>query len=116
MKTKTEILKETYEYYSTPSRRGTTNISCEYITPSGKMCAVGRCLINPKSMPKNDIDNIWDSHKVDLRLKEDYRGHDVIFWQDLQDWHDAEANFLQSQISKQGQFNFDYLLTKYANQ
>lgn len=51
LKTKREIIKETYDYYSTdPSRRGARKTdsgfeSCSYFQNERQMCAVGRCFL-----------------------------------------------------------------------
>lgn len=53
MKTKTQIIEETANFYNSGNRaavetENTTN-TCEYLTKDGRMCAVGRCLIDPKA-------------------------------------------------------------------
>lgn len=55
MKTRTKaehiaLLEETANFYNLSNRSSTPSGGCEYINEStGNMCAVGRCLINPKT-------------------------------------------------------------------
>ena len=125
MKTKLEILKETYEYYSDPSKRGISKDGyCEYLTLSGKMCAVGRCLLEAsKTLIENKDDcfdddiNLFISEKMpelDEHLKLEYRGHTgSMFWKNLQEWHDKYKHFTENGISDEGETAYKLLVKKY---
>lgn len=94
MKTKTKIINETVAYYSEDtSRRAVALGACFYYGNGGRMCAVGRCLIDPKAIQKlikekgyGDTDIVTLASVTDFQssLKEEYRGHDVNFWESLQ--------------------------------
>lgn len=110
--TKLEILEETFNYYTEDpiGRRGVDKgNNCVNITLDGKMCAFGRCMINPDgyiggsceiinynlNILKNKDNNILykTEYLLDTILKEEYRGHDVLFWQQIQNWHDLRKNW-----------------------
>jgi hypothetical protein len=119
--TKLEILKETYDYYNEDVRRRSISVmgNCEYLTSTGNMCAVGRCLIDPKKYMDlkinsiyqgNNFEKIKDSFQDDL--KEKYKGHSFEFWQDVQDFHDRIVNW-RPKITKEGQEHYNQLVQKY---
>lgn len=118
-KTRAEIIEETYDYYvPDPSKRGLNKHGgCEYLTNDGKMCAVGRCMLNPEkhSTPKRKISTpICDIEDIDSELKLDYRGHHTDFWEDLQNWHDGQSNWNKFGVTKKGQKKFDELKEKWC--
>jgi len=117
MKTKLEILKETSEYYSDPSKRGISlDGYCEYITLSGKMCAVGRCLLEPSNTLINyDCLVLEGNPELDEHLKVEYRGHTgSMFWKNLQEWHDKYKHFTENGISDEGKTAYKLLVEKYC--
>ena len=85
-----EIIDETIEYYLVNPRGLNDNRKCVYISPSGNMCAVGRCLISPEDILNPAADSITD---LEMKLKPEYRGHDVSFWSSLQTLHDVDGNW-----------------------
>ena len=118
-KTKLQILKETYEYYSDPSKRAIFASGCYYEAPDGKKCAVGRCLINPKKLEYLGGGTINDVIRhnaivLNLRLKPEYRGHEVQFWSSLQAWHDSDLNFAGDRISEEGEAVYQKLVKIYS--
>jgi hypothetical protein len=119
-KTKLEILKETYEYYSDPNKRGHNGERCCYLTSDGKMCAVGRCLINPKKLQdlsgNTIISLVHNNNKINLnlRLKPEYRGHSLEFWCSLQVWHDNSSNFDTDNINERGELAYQRLVKRYS--
>jgi hypothetical protein len=118
-KTKLEILKETYEYYSDPNKRGHNGERCCYLTSDGKMCAVGRCLINPKKLQDlsgNTIGSLIAGYNINLnlRLKPEYRGHSLEFWNSLQKWHDNSSNFDTDNITENGELAYQDLVKRYS--
>jgi hypothetical protein len=105
-----EIIAETKAIYADDKENfgyNTENQSCEYWTPDGKMCGIGRCLLNPQDfipfgslvehceddglaiyrMTNSYTDRLWS----DEFLKPEYRGHPPQFWQAIQRWHDMKA-------------------------
>lgn len=123
--TKIEIIQETAAYYGEdPSRRGLFLDSnsvgdpltkCAYITKDGKMCAVGRCLIDPGviSYDTSIYSALNDKELEQEDFKEPYRGHDADFWTDVQDLHDSALNWDGTGLTKKGKDILEYLLTKY---
>ena len=126
MKTKLEILEETYEYYSDPTKRGISERGyCVYLTSDNKMCAVGRCLLEPsKTLIEDDCFdddiNLYISDRMpelDEQLKPEYRGHTgSMFWKNLQEWHDNYKHFTPNGISDEGERVFETLIKRYSNE
>lgn len=123
MKTKIEIINETVEYYSADvSRRavgdvkGLNSESCHYYK-DGKMCAVGRCMIDPKHWSDSGAwveDLLLEREGGDDFLKEEYRGHDAKFWKDLQVFHDTFHHWNENGITPTGVAHKDKLIATYA--
>lgn len=115
MLTKLQIIDETEIAYSDPSNRANIKEkdgieSCSYLN-QGKICALGRCMIDPGEVDrKYGSDEVMvlidaleeDSVTLDDLLKEKYRGHDLKFWADLQDFHDRGEHFHITGISAAG--------------
>ncbi len=125
--TKLEILEETIEFYSTdPSRRSLDDAgSCVYNAGTAQHCAVGRCLI-PKFQEQGrklkynvmGFEDFVDYHgykEHDDTLQEQYRGHSLSFWGDLQHFHDAKKNWSEVGITPHGEEEAQSLITKYRN-
>jgi hypothetical protein len=120
MKTKVEIINETVKYYSEdPSRRGfEPGRGCVYLTSTGCMCAVGRCLIDPSKGFLGDVPSFCrvDGMPADLEteLKPEYRGHDLQFWGDLQRLHDYSFYWCETGLTELGTIFYKRLLTDYV--
>ena len=116
MKAKTEIIEETAAYYNLSNRgydKG--HNSCKYFTSDGKMCAVGRCLINPEEqMDSRETACRLLEDSFDL-LKEEYRIADLWFWADLQRFHDCRSNWTDSGLSSDGELEKRRLLNLYKD-
>jgi hypothetical protein len=124
------IVKETVAYYGgNPNRRAYINddgdggVTCVYHADAwaGKperMCAVGRCLIDPagiqrrySSMSVQQLENElgWE---FDPSFKPEYRGLPVEFWDLLQNWHDDAHNFHAEGLTARGREEADWLIRK----
>ena len=107
-----EIIKETREYYSDPSKRGySPEKGCRYKIDDVRMCAVGRCITNPDDFIYTGgitKDN-WDK----FAFKSKYQGQTISFWQDLQAWHDIQDNFTETGISAKGEARVKELIAIY---
>lgn len=105
--TKNAILIETVRFYSEDTtRRATIALGgCTYrIPPTDTMpercCAVGRCMTT-EALNKygshsgfvNILVNANEGGDVDNILRQEYHGHDIKFWWDLQGLHDAPQNW-----------------------
>jgi len=126
-KTRSEIMVETFAAYENPENRGLSPMGqCQYLTVDGKMCAVGRCMINPgnpayiNQASFNPLGNnavtitIDEIDNLDEHLKDEYRGQDSDFWGDLQLWHDTEHNFEDNEISRRGWDEIKKLKSKWS--
>jgi hypothetical protein len=114
--TKEEIINETVEYYKDESKRGynAANEQCEYLTESGNMCAVGRCLIPGSLMEsffgeprlaqsmRNCGLSVLDVANLEEILKPEYRGHSRNFWAQLQILHDCSDHFNDGTMNEVG--------------
>lgn len=135
-----EILEETIAYYSEdPSRRastakpvpksgivsGTPN-TCWYYTEDGRMCAVGRCLLDPEKLIGFEGDAVAlrgelvataakadsDSTESQCFLRPQYRGHSLAFWNRLQRLHDADPNWDQNGLTEIGRIDAEEIRQK----
>jgi len=88
--TKQEIIEETVEYYkNNPFGYNSAGSKCVYYGSNEQMCAVGRCMINPKLYGDKDLSafTLLEENSDNI-LKEEYRGHSSDFWNHLQAFHD----------------------------
>lgn len=95
-----EIVDETVQFYNENVNRRSIDDggTCRYTDPHGRHCAIGRCLIDENFDASGSVSTIWNvgwdesglsiCKKLDLDLKEQYRGHTLPFWSDLQSFHD----------------------------
>src|SRR5688572_1556530 len=100
-----EIIEETVKYYSEDiTRRAITEKGgCDYLTYEGKMCAVGRCMINPQPFYAGvTILNL--ESPLETLLKPEYRGHPIEFWAELQRLHDTRHYWYDQGLSNDGLF------------
>lgn len=106
MKTKQDylnLLEETVSYYTKEkNNRSTQEGSCFYYK-DGNMCAVGRCLTNPKDKDsKLGVLAVYSLFKEDI-FKDEYRGFDIDFWTLLQDLHDRPCNWDKFKLTVLGE-------------
>jgi hypothetical protein len=122
MKTKIEIINETVKYYSQDVNRRAYDprYGCVYLTSTGKMCAVGRCLINPSKGFIGSVSSFSraDNTPVDLEteLKPEYRGHGLQFWNVVQALHDNSYYWCNTGLTSAGTAFYKSHLKKYAKQ
>ena len=89
------VLLETAEYYKADPTRVAKDHKglCSYLDESGRMCAVGRCLIDPGRLNNKlgaGIESlIADESLTQEDFKSEYRGLPTIFWVYLQALHDC---------------------------
>jgi hypothetical protein len=126
-KSKIDIINETVQYYSEDTNRRAVNDTngCSYYF-EGKMCAVGRCVTNPQKFDKdsnnsNTTSQIYSlvhqaNFKLNARLKPEYRGHDLNFWEDLQSLHDTHYYWKRAKgLTEMGQSKVKELLERYKD-
>lgn len=104
MKTKTEIIIETIQFYKddpTARRSLGPDGECYYANSADGLdanithCAIGRCMTEGslKSFGDfrgdvGDLVNKAKLHHIDPLLYSEYQGHDIDFWDNLQQLHD----------------------------
>lgn len=133
MKTKTEIIEETYEYYKIHPQAINKNGGCSYLTEEGHMCAVGRCMTDEVvafqkenmdegaggcKTPLNDFrfhSGICSYVDLDQFLRPEYHGHSTDFWRELQKFHDDNL-WKDGQINISGQEDYKNLLERWQDE
>lgn len=120
MKTKAEIIEETVAAYADPSNRAIDEDGiCEY-SYNGKYCAVGRVLLEPHKYfgaidclaSKSDCLDIPYAN-IHLLFKEEYRGHEIAFWSDLQSFHDSSSNWSDKGLTEGGHESLSRIKSKW---
>lgn len=125
--TKQQILEETCNYYTEDvKRRATGPRGClyTYIFQDGTKthCAVGRCF--KTELQEKDLDNELfidpgDTSCMSLKdleslLQDKYKGHELRFWGDLQNFHDTN-DYWDSSLTDIGQVYYDSLVKKWCS-
>lgn len=95
-----EIINETVAFYTEdPDRRAVDDGgTCTYFDDNtGKMCAVGRCLVDAEEVADNwgDAEDLLEGYgsyntSGQSMFKPEYQGLPLKFWRDLQRWHDDD--------------------------
>lgn len=122
--TKREILLETFDYYkSDPTRRGySEDMGTCYYEFQGNKCAIGRMGNADFDYSfRGDVRTYSKKYPFQDHLKEEYRGHDLQFYYDLQRWHDSYLSWdspndkgdMVLGYTKQGHKEENELLEKY---
>lgn len=119
MKTKLEVIEETYKYYSEdPSRRSLSETGeCLYIG-DGKRCAFSRCCNEEDEKDLQQYEGMGADEPLnglgyDI-LKPEYRHEDEIFWCDLQRFHDDDKNWNKKGLTSIGIRKYDNLKSQYS--
>ena len=118
MKTKSDVLEETLEYYLIQNnRRGSSGLrkgNCSYRTREGFMCAVGRCLTTV-GLNMAPMGSVVACPEVLNGLRPEYmhlKG-DQQFWSDLQDLHDT---YIEGRCDANAVFTHNTLRTETSMQ
>ena len=120
MKTKTEIIEETADYYAEdpPGRRaiGPHGAGQYYSPATGNCCAVGRTFQDAKSVYEKHSNVLMsDGFKLDKFRDAEYRGHDRAFWADLMHLHDHHNYWTDRGLSESGEAYKHQLLEEYKD-
>lgn len=86
---------------------------CEYLTSDGKMCAIGRCIAEPKLGYAGTAGSFRfhdEFIELDSVLKPEYRGYSKDFWRILQGFHDDDSNWNDHGLSVAGIAALNHLL------
>lgn len=128
MKTKTQIINEVAQHY-TSANRCIAGETCVYQNKEGGRCAVGGyiqddCinLIHELSELHGGLsvselhDKLKDTgHELDDVLVDDVRGYDIGFWGALQYFHDTSAHWDSNGLTTAGEIYHNALLMVYAD-
>lgn len=115
-----QIILETARAYTIDTRAYAPDIgSCTYYdSTTGRMCAVGRCMIDPK--PYESIEGAPDevvhaagATVLDELLLPKYRGHNEEFWDALQLLHDQDRYWDTTGLSEGGWYEMLVLMDRY---
>lgn len=100
MKTQTEIVIETIQFYLTDPAARRAKVrggsACHYAMPlePSCRCAVGRCMteeaIKEFGSYTGGVNQLNEHFPLDTLLREEYRGHSQEFWFSLQVLHDED--------------------------
>lgn len=117
-KTKLQIIEELFDnyYVKDPSKRAAKGSRCSYYQEStGNKCAVGMCMLNDDTAkhyqnlcPTSNVHGVnivlTDEEKLEFDdiIKEEYRGHDLDFWDEVQCLHDNNDYWTEYGLSEQG--------------
>ena len=124
--TKVEIIDMVANHFHLYNR-GIGHNGCEYRTNDGMMCAVGMCMIdealdkygeftgNVESIAKS-LTKIGMERSIDVLLKDEYKGHDLEFWSELQYFHDREILWDTKGLSERGLNHYKKLKSFYNEQ
>jgi hypothetical protein len=113
------LLNETVSYYTTEKNElSSVDGVCNYLSPNGTMCAVGRCLINPKGKDSQlkkfkggtGVLFLFDLYKPNKILKEQYRGFSLEFWIDLQLLHDNNDYIVNFTLTSRGRKHVEHII------
>lgn len=127
--TKQEIIRETVEFYKN-NPRSIRGLRCVYVGYNREMCAFARVCKNPTEEWDGindgsiysdiiDISRNFGDGNVDNLVKDEYKGHDMDFWTDIQLLYDVprywNKGITTNTLTKSGEIVVEYLLQKYSN-
>ena len=126
-KSKLEIIDETVKYYSN-NPRSISSGNCYHYYQEGEngpeFCAFGRCctednakILESKGAYISLICSSDSNHRpsVDTFLKPEYHGHNLEFWEDIQDLHDSHGYWERDKVlSALGKSRVKQLKERYA--
>ena len=121
--TKVEIIQMVANHYN-DSNRSVANGGCWYAR-DGKMCAVGMCMTD-EAIDKfggfgGNVNNLSDKlliqerRSIDTLLKDEYRGHDLDFWEELQELHDDSYLWDECGLTLEGWDKANGMINYYKN-
>ncbi len=126
MKSKKEIILETASAYTTENRAFDKH-GCLYLTSDGRKCGVGRvmtdeaaeCFREEKGEGLNmySLEYTCEARNFDYGnlFKEEYRGHELVFWSEIQALHDNKLYWNEKGLSPRGETQVSYLLSVWQN-
>ena len=116
--TKVEILDMVANHYNS-NNRAFKGGGCYYKTTDGRMCAVGMCM-NDESIARwgHFLGNVLELSRkiegdIDEVFKDEFKGHDIDFWTDMQMLHDDAAYWDEEGLSWRGIEKYKALKAKY---
>ena len=128
-KTIKEIVMEVADTY-TLNNRSTEIIcdseECRYLTEDGNMCAVGMCMNEPSLHEfgsfvgsvrelHNTTMNQRNEQGLEYLLKEEYKGHPLEFWSELQHLHDECRYWDEDGLNERGKIQASKIINEFKN-
>ena len=97
---------------------------CRYLAKDGNMCAVGMCMNEPSLEEFGSvIGNVYELNKMvknqrneqglDYLLKEEYKGHNLEFWAELQRLHDRSGYWDEDGLNERGKRLANLIIDEY---
>jgi len=123
VKRKTDVIRETAEFYNLNNRGVDGNGHYHYLTDD-KKCGVGRCMTDEalqrslEGWPSIGSFVQWQigSESYLKIFKPQYKIDDIQFWEDIQGFHDVDDYWNETGLSAEGKKKYQRLLDKYLNQ
>jgi hypothetical protein len=115
-KTKIEIIDETVAYYSEDvSRRSISKGEYRYFGDNGKKCAYARCWKdNAIGFRENTTARSENMPEPDDLVRDEYKGYNRDFWQDIQSIHDANRYWDEKGMTEIGRAKVENLKRLYS--
>lgn len=117
--TREELLVNTTEYYNSTNRGIDSMGNCQYFTPDGKPCAIGREVKNPKELQQISDNSFLGScgvarkslfNKLPKRLQK----MNKFFLKSIQALHDRSDNWDKNGLSKLGILTYNDIIDEYS--
>jgi len=118
-----EIVNKVVEHYKTNPRGLNAEKRCVYITEAGATCAVGLCCFKsklkrlPESTLSSDVESLFRVAGEEI-LRPEFRGHELEFWETLQDLHDYDSNWYDTEgerrLTNKGKLVVESIINKYG--
>jgi len=123
---KESIIEETANYYNSENRSlNSGGTGCSYLGSNGTWCGFSRCCKNDAKTIESleamdDVVGTLNCYELDKNeisyeelLQDQYKGHELEFWRDVQFLHDGKENWNKSGLSEKGQKFKDRLIGKW---
>lgn len=122
MKTKLQLIDDLLKpYIDNPKSRAVITISsgtsCSYLTKDGRKCLVGQCMLpGPWQKSVASASGLFSLFKEEDVFREEYRGHSVNFWSEMQYFHDHNGFWNYSGLTETGKLRLESIKQKYKDQ
>ncbi len=123
MKSKLEIIEETAQSYTLKNRSVSIGTNqCVYLGDKDTRCAFSRCCMDDpdtnnilRHNQQKTAGELLRNFPEDQLLKPEYLGHDLTFWNRIQDLHDWSPNWDENGLTGIGQYAVETLRMEYPS-